>query len=402
VLNGENPFNTPSLCLFVTNFVKKTVRRKLNLSPKSTSRWIIIIVGIIIVIALILVVPLVKTLWNKPLGQTIDLPTITAGSETIQATPFSGGSTFEPTITQSPTITSLCGGPSSMIIEALGENQVEHLTDVIRIARVDFVTPKVTVLDIPRDTWVPPLSDSRITNAKINQAFQFGINAPWRNNPITGKPLYDGPGGGAGLMARTLDLNFGLRVDNYGTVDMDTFVKIVDAVGGIDVNLPMAISGSKVPGDPFVPGYYPAGLNHLDGAQALNFARIRKCDGCTTYTRTSNQNIVLCALRDKLLTPSVLPDIPNIIGSLKDAIQTDLSPAQISQLVCLLPHLTKQNIVFTEPPEEMFKPTQVYDTYAGYGTTAFEVDPQFLVIIQQFVNGIWPLTQTDSAGSFCP
>ena len=202
-------------------------------------------------------------------------------------------------------------------------------------------------------------------------------------------------------MALTLDLNFGLRIDHYGSVDMITFVKIVDAVGGVDVYLPEAVDGSAVVGDPTVPdmGYYPAGQNHFDGATALKFARIRK--RYTTYKRSENQNLVLCALRDKLLTPSVLPDIPGIIASFQDSVQTDFSPAQLSQLACLLPHLSKQNIIFTEPPQEMFKSTQVYDTYAGYGTYAMVVDPQFRDIIQQFIAGTWPTPGPDSGGSFC-
>jgi anionic cell wall polymer biosynthesis LytR-Cps2A-Psr (LCP) family protein len=374
---------------------------------RNSTRIVLIVLGLIIVVGIFIAFPYLKNLWNKPLGETLDLPTHTLSDNTLETTITTTQDIQGSQASNTPTTGPLCGGPRTMIIEALGENQDEHLSDVIRIVRVDFVAPSITVLDIPRDTWIqlPPLANPDLQYAKINQASQLGIDAPWRN--YNGVPLYDGPGGGPGLMARVLDLNFGLRVDNYGLVNMETFVKIVDAVGGIDISLSEVVDGSGNPFDPTITNlmdyYFPVGLNHLNGKRALVFARIRKCgEKCTTYTRTSNQNLVLCALREKIMTPAVLPSIPNIIASFQDSIQTDLSPAQCSQLACLLPHLSTENIRFVEPPEGMFisNPNQ-YDPYRGVTTSVFNVDPQFLTVIQGFITGTWPAFESSGSGSFC-
>src|SRR4030043_502604 len=98
--------------------------------------------------------------------------------------------------------------------------------DVIRIFRVDFTTHKVSILTLERDIWVeiPGISDHYgITHGKLNQAYLFG-------NP--GMGYYDGPGEGPGLLALTLEQNFGLSVDHYLAIDTQTFVKMIDATGG--------------------------------------------------------------------------------------------------------------------------------------------------------------------------
>ena len=112
-------------------------------------------------------------------------------------------------------------------------NYLYGLADVIRIARVDFVTPKITVLTIPRDLWVelPGIKEKyaeTVTHGKINQAYLYG-------GP--GMGYYEGEGGGPGLLALTLAHNYGLYVDHYGAVNMIAFQKIIDALGGIDIYL---------------------------------------------------------------------------------------------------------------------------------------------------------------------
>ena len=99
------------------------------------------------------------------------------------------------------------------------------LADVIRFVRVDFVKPRVSVLEFPRDLWVeiPDINKHYgITHGKLNQAYLYG-------NP--GMGYYQGPGQGPGLLARTLDLNFGARPDHYIAANMHTFVDLVNVIG---------------------------------------------------------------------------------------------------------------------------------------------------------------------------
>ena len=120
--------------------------------------------------------------------------------------------------------------------DARGDHYLYGLADVIRLVRVDFVNARVSILEVPRDLWVqiPEIADHYdISQGKLNQSYLYGNK---------GLGYYDGPGEGPGLLARTLNLNFGAQPDHYLAVNMHTFEAIVDAIGGIDVYLPYEIS----------------------------------------------------------------------------------------------------------------------------------------------------------------
>jgi LCP family protein required for cell wall assembly len=275
-----------------------------------------------------------------------------------------------------------------MTVLALGvdtndEQYLYGLADVIRIIRVDFVTPKVTVLSLPRDLWVeiPGIEDHYgITHGKLNQAYFYGTE---------GMGYYDGPGEGPGLMARTLAHNYGLYVDHYGTVNMITFVRMVDAVGGIDIYLPKDVDGRPIDEKTADMGYFEAGQQHFDGDAALRFSRIRKID--SGFARMDRQSMVICALREKILSPSVLPNIPKLVASFQDSIVTDLSPAQMSQLACLAPQVSKENLLFASIPQEVLDPDRAYNPLADDTTYILDVDPEIIRdYVTRFQEGTWP------------
>jgi LCP family protein required for cell wall assembly len=360
--------------------------------------------------------PTLLARWKTPLGPGLELPTytpttpptatvtmrVTVGATSTQAV-SSGGQTLAPTEipatdTPAPTATPkpLCGGPPVMMVLGIGADSGEDyrygLADVIRVARVDFVTPKVTMLSMPRDLWVeiPEINTKYdITHGKLNQAYFYGG---------TGMGYYLGPGGGPGLLARVLDLNFGLRADHYGAVNMQTFVKIVDAVGGIDIFLPNDVDGRPIDDHTADMGYFRAGQQHFSGEEALRFARIRK--KYNDFTRQDHQTMVLCSLREKLLTPSVLPKVPQIIGAFQDAVLTDLTPEQLSQLACLLPNVPRENLIFTSLPAEILSPGRVYSPQLKNETFVMKADYDVIRdYVSRFMSGEWP-TEPDEPS--CP
>jgi len=311
--------------------------------------------------------------------------------------------TLVPAYTPSPMVR--CGGPPVMTLLAIGSdtrgNSYNYgLADVIRVVRVDFMTPRVTVLEIPRDLWVeiPEIEDNiGQDHEKLNQAYLYG-------NPGDGFGYWDDPSAGPGLLARTLDLNFGIKADHYVAVNMKTFVRLVDAVDGIDVTLAETVDGRTE--DNISKGLiFAAGTHHLDGTRALALARVRT-DG--VFERADNQNMVLCALRKKLTAPTTVARIPQLIESFQGSIQTDLSPAVISQLACLGTQLPPENIAFASFPQELFTGTRVYDPV--FKKKLFVWDADFSILreyIAQFTAGIWPMgrpdtTQSSASTSFCP
>ncbi len=319
---------------------KKLTRRQ------ALTRWALAILLILVMVGLGNVV-LQSQYWLTPLGPSIDLPgaptAISQVSQSDESPQVSLETGVEAPINQetqttlddspaassdqqdypealvqaAPTRPPLCGGPPMMTVLAIGsdyrgEGYLYGLADVIRIVRIDFVTPKVSILALPRDLWVniPEIEDFHgITQGKINQAYLFGNK---------GMGYYDGPGQGPGLLARTIDTNFGLQVDQYVAISMRTFVDMVDIIGGIDVELPKPVDATQtgeVDGSRLSIGTFKAGMNHLDGRRALLLARVRM--PYNDLERINNQTIVLKAIRDKLLSPTVLPKLPRLINSLR-------------------------------------------------------------------------------------
>ena len=362
--------------------------------------------------------------WNQPLGPALQVATTTpfqlpptwtpqsSSTDLLVSTPAiitqppqveSSTPTSPPLISQP--VTGLCGAPPEMQILAVGSDaRGDHynygLADVIRLVRIDFVNPKVTVLEFPRDLWVeiPEIADNLNgqDHEKLNQAYLYGNR---------GFGYTDDPAQGPGLLARTLTLNFGTDIDHYAAVNMRTFEKIVNAVGGIDLTLPEPVDG-RTAEDTNKRLLFEEGPHHLNGTQALTLARIR-IEG--TFARADNQNRVLCALRDKLVSPDIITKIPQLITSFQDAIQTDLSPAQLGQLACLGTQLGSGDIVFATFPQEHFKATRIYDPVFKGRTFIWDVDFEILrEYISRFNAGSWPPpggTPEESSGEgipFCP
>lgn len=360
---------------------------------------IIPIIVSIIVISAVAVYPQLEKIWSSPLAPSMEFPTSSSPTlsppqvielsqqnddlQTFDSSTLENQPTPNPNnLTQLNQSKPFCGGPEVLYILGVGaDSGIDYyygLADIIRLVRVDFVTPKVTVLTIPRDFWVeiPDLETKyEITHGKINQAYLYGGS---------GMGYYSGPGGGPGLLARTLEHNFTIHVDHYTAINMETFAKIIDAVGGVDVSLPYAVDG-KTAGR----GYYPAGRNHLTGEQALDLARIRL--PYNDFIRQDNQSIVIDAMIEKFKDPLVFIKIPNLINTFQDSILTDLSLKQISQFICLYPKLRRENIRFTGLPSEIMSNGRIYSPQQKDYTYIIEADFEIVKdYITHFKDGTWP------------
>jgi LCP family protein required for cell wall assembly len=348
------------------------------------------VLGIILFVFVTLGILLFR-LYRQPLGPALELPTVTRPAPTLTTFPIeeiainSTATDSPPTATQTAAPQPLCGGPAVMNIlavgsDARGDHYLYGLADIIRLVRVDFVKARVTILEVPRDLWVeiPEISDHYgITQGKLNQAYLYGNK---------GLGYYDGPGEGPGLLARTLNLNFGAQPDHYLAINMRTFEAVVDAIGGVDIYLPYEIS-VKTKDNP--KGFaIPEGQHHIDGETALWIARIRQYH---TFGRAENQNIVMCALRKKLLSPDVIPAIPELVRSFRSYVQTDFSPEQINQLACLATQMRGTNVIFASFPMETFKGAKMYDPQLKATTSVLDADFDLLRdYIDRFQQGTWP------------
>ncbi len=356
------------------------------------------IIAVLSIIACALVVVVGFMGWNayqqwggQPLGAALPTSPYTPIGLPATWTPTPLSLRLKPFIAAStPTGVPRCGGPPVMTILAIGSDTRSTgytwgLSDVMRVVRVDFVTPRVTVLDFPRDLWVeiPYISDNLNgqDHEKLNQAYLYG-------NPGDGFKYWDDPSAGPGLLARTLDLNFGVKVDHYIAVNMVTFVKMVDAVGGLDITLDAPVAGSHDPN-------FQKGTHHVDGTEALALARNR-VDG--VFSRGEYQDIVLCAFQKKLANPGVITEIPALLQSFQGSVQTDLSPNIMSQLACLATQLPRNNIRLYSFPENLFTGTRIYDPVFKKGVFIWDADFNILrSYVAQFQSGTWPASATASS-----
>jgi LCP family protein required for cell wall assembly len=379
------------------------------MNPSGRKVWWVLGGALLVALALlaIIVYPEAKKRWFAPLEPGPDLPSITpalaAATDTLPAPSPLASEPLETLATEALTATvepaetaqALCGGPESMTILVVGNDSrsgyLYGLADAVRIVRVDFVTPQVTVFALPRDLWIeiPALEERGITNGKLNQAYFYGT---------PGMGYYDGPGDGAGLLARTLEENFGLHIDHHVVVNMPNFVRIVDAIGGFDIDLPTVVDGLPFEGNPINMGYFPAGEQHLNGEQALRLVRIRQ--KYSDFFRIENQDRVICALKERITRPEILPQIPQLIQDLRDAVLTDFTPEQMAQLACLAPQLGPENLLLSGLPQEMLSLGHVYSPQLGKETSALEVDfDEAQDYADQFMAGSWP---TETEETACP
>lgn len=360
-----------------------------------------IIVGFLSLVACALVASVAYTGFQvyqsyaqQPLGPSIPqqftplaLPatwTPTRGTPNSSVGAVTLAATMGTTATNTPT--PICGGVGVIHLLVIGadsrvDNYEYGLADVIRVVRIDYAFRRVTVLEFPRDLWVeiPYIADNLDgqDHEKLNQAYLYG-------QPGDGFGYWDDPSAGPGLLALTLNRNFGVVIDHYISVNMRTFVNVVNALDGIDLKISSPTYADNTG--------LPMGVHHLNGDLALKVAR-RRNEG--VFARVDNQNLVLCAIRKKITSPTVITQIPDLVASFQDNILTDLSPEQLSQLACLATQIPPGNIGFASFPQELFKSARMFDPVFDKEVFIWDVDNTVMrEYVSQFHSGSWPPAAT--------
>ncbi|HEY8490980.1 MAG TPA: LCP family protein [Dehalococcoidia bacterium] len=191
-------------------------------------------------------------------------------------------------------------------------------TDTIVVATLDTVTKTGAILGIPRDLYVAiPLDPNDPFMERINTAYVYG-------------ELYDYPGGGIALLEATIERNLGIPIDQYVMVDFLAFERLIDDLGGIDIEAEKEIYYANYSNDD-VHGrelYIPAGWQHMDGYTALAYARFRN-DEEGDLGRIRRQQQVMMAAAEKALALGWLDRAPALWNSYRNAIVTDVSTARI-------------------------------------------------------------------------
>lgn len=230
-----------------------------------------------------------------------------------------------------------------------------YLTDVIILANVNPIDKKITLISIPRDTQVPlPVRSDLKENLKINNAYAVGFD----DNAFPLKePQYKGEEG-AGTMAKyAAEFVSGMPVDYFLSVSFQGFKEVVDELGGIEVEVPVAFddyfypvkglenetcgySGEEIAGfhekysgfdleKQFECRYehlhFDTGMQHVDGETALKFVRSRHSgQHGGDFARSQRQFAVLEAIKKKALSLHALEDLPGFYEKFTDSVRTDM------------------------------------------------------------------------------
>ncbi len=174
-------------------------------------------------------------------------------------------------------------------------------TDTMILVSVNPLLPDIKMLSIPRDLWIsiPGVGENR-----INTVHFFAEN--------------NQPGSGPATTAQVVAQTFGVRTPYYARLRFDGVVGIVDAMGGVDVNLPEAMSG------------YEAGWNHLTGDQALAFSRDRA--GADDFFRMAHGQILIKAVIQQALKPTTWLRLPQMIQAGLAMVDTNIPAWQWPRL----------------------------------------------------------------------
>ena len=180
-------------------------------------------------------------------------------------------------------------------------------SDTMMIATIDPRLDQATLLSIPRDTRV------RIYGRgfdKINAAFSYG---------------------GVHLAAETVEDFLGIDIDHYVLIDNSSFIKIIDAIGGVDIDVEKRMYYEDPWDDDggLVIDLYP-GEQHMDGKTAVTYVRYRDSEG--DIGRVQRQQKFMAACMDKVTSPEIVPRIPKIVREIIDAVETDMSLRQLLEL----------------------------------------------------------------------
>jgi polyisoprenyl-teichoic acid--peptidoglycan teichoic acid transferase len=200
-------------------------------------------------------------------------------------------------------------------------NNLNVRTDALMLVSYDPQNQSIGILDIPRDMFFAVMGmDEDLM--RVNTLMVEGESLQENCGPF--------------FAMEAFQLNLGMYVDAYVALDFEAFIEFVDIIGGITVDVPIAINDREYPNMNygFSPLFIPAGLQKFDGYTALAYARTRHGD--SDYLRGERQLQIVSAVQDRLSNPATLQDLvlnlPQIVNILNGKFYSNLPPEQLAFL----------------------------------------------------------------------
>lgn len=201
------------------------------------------------------------------------------------------------------------------------------LADTIIVASFNHQTQEITLLSLPRDLWVKvePFGRVGAQYTKINAAHALGDE-------------FNYDGGGMALLKKVVEDILGIPIHYWARIDFEGFEKAVDAIGGVDIFVENSFDDYMYPREGYEDApwqerfehvHFDAGLQHMDGKTALEYARSRKALGSegTDFARARRQQNLVIAAKNKILSSETLfnlTKVKNLYLALSENVATNV------------------------------------------------------------------------------
>lgn len=231
-----------------------------------------------------------------------------------------------------------CGETGAWNILIIGSDFAEMRgpkgSDLTRVMRADFSGNKVVTYALSRDLWVNTTGIG-LTNPNIDATRLGMVYYEGRLRSLQFAEM-DTVIDGTRMTAKMLEKDFSLHTDHYLTINLNHLGDMVDAIGGLPINIPVTTT------DPYIGMVIQAGQQTLSGVQIVAYARaIPDSD----FGRIQRNNLILDALRQKISDPALITKLPDLYAQFKSVIATDLSLEQLNHLACLFKNAPSASVI---------------------------------------------------------
>ncbi|HEY7268295.1 MAG TPA: LCP family protein, partial [Dehalococcoidia bacterium] len=243
--------------------------------------------------------------------------------------------------------TGIGGGRINVLVMGLdrrpSEGDAATRTDTMFVLSIDQSSKTARGLAMPRDLYVDiPTKGGGSFKERINTAYEYGENGNY-------------PGGGQALVKKTVENLLGIKLNYYVLIDFQGFKQLIDLMGGIDVEVDQdtavndpTYSDTEKLGD-FYPCVFGPGVHHMNGTDALCFARSRR--NSDDFGRIQRQQRIIFAALDKATQLKLMADPRNLVSlwkNYKNTVQTDVSDLQIPGFARLASGMSSSSLSFLQ------------------------------------------------------
>lgn len=258
--------------------------------------------------------------------------------------------------------------PINKTLAVFGVDEDGLRTDVIFVLNYNSETGKLRVISVPRDTKVTWTEEQQelvqetkgyyVTTSKINEMTSYGGMDHIKDLTIP-------------QIENMLDI----QIDNYVIITLDAFKKIVDAIGGVEVDVPV-LNGNGLHYDDNYQDLHihlEPGVQLLDGEEAEGLVRFRKGYAEGDVGRIKTQQLFLEAFAKKVTSPSIITKLPNIITAVMETVTTDIKLSEVPSYFPYLNSMSAENLTFNIVPGEA-----MYIGGKSYYVVDEEAIPEFI------------------------